>query len=59
MASREHGFEYFNKAVGLPSEGLSCRHPNFKYVTVEDCEKFWGARCSNSHGFKYLKNALM
>ncbi len=35
MASREHGFQYFSKVVGLPSEGFSLRHPNFKYVTVE------------------------
>jgi len=61
MASRgvrEHGFEYFNKVVGLPSKGLSSRHLDFSYVTMEDCEKFWGARCSNSHGFKYKKQCI-
>jgi hypothetical protein len=51
----KHGFEYFSKLVGLPSKGLSPRHLDFNYVIVEDYEKFWGARCSNSHGFKYKK----
>jgi hypothetical protein len=39
MASKgvtEHGFEYFSKVVGLPSKGLSPRHPDFSYVIVED-----------------------
>jgi hypothetical protein len=26
-----------------------------KYASVEECEKVWGARFSNSHGFKYKK----
>lgn len=36
-------------------KGLSPRHMDPKYASVEDCEKVWGVRCANSHGFKYKK----
>jgi hypothetical protein len=44
--------------VGLSCEGLSPRHMDLKYVSLEECEKVWGRRCSNGHGFKYKKSCI-
>ncbi len=41
MAERkkEFNFDYFNRVVSLPSEGLDCEHMDLKYATLEECEK--------------------
>jgi hypothetical protein len=54
--SEEFNLKYFTIVVGLSLEGLSPRHMNPKYVSLVECEKVRGRRCSNSHGFKYKKS---
>jgi hypothetical protein len=51
--SEKFNLKYFTTMVGLSSKGLSPRHMDPKYVNLEECEKVWGRRCSNNHGFKY------
>ncbi len=36
----------------------SFKHMDPKYVSLEECEKVWGRRCFNSHGFKYKKSCM-
>ncbi len=36
---KELNFDYFNKVVGLPSEGIDPKHMDPKYASVEECEK--------------------
>lgn len=43
--------------VGLSCEELNPRHMDPKYVSLEECEKVWGRRCFNSHGFNTKSHA--
>ncbi len=51
-------FDYSSRVVGLPYEGLDPRHMDLKYANVEECEKVWEVKLSNSHGFKYKKQCI-
>jgi hypothetical protein len=56
--SEKLNLKYFTIMVGLSSKGLSLKHMDPKYVSLEECEKVWGRRCSNNHGFKYKKSCM-